>query len=184
MIITTGSLKFKKINSIKNSSLRPTPNKVRLAIFNILKHNLSMDKWMKKSHVLDAFAGTGIIGFEAISRGITNLTLVEKDKKNFSKLLQNIHNFNISNKVYALNEDFFNIQSLPYKYKLIYLDPPYYKDYINKAIEKILDINVLEKDSIIICETEKIFDFQSKEKKKIFFSRVYGAVKITFLLYS
>ena len=184
MIITTGSLKFRKINSVKNSNLRPTHNKVRQAVFNILKHRLSMDIWIQNSNILDAFAGTGIIGFEALSRGIEKLTFVEKDKKIFDAILQNAKTLNISNKVFALNEDFLNLQSLPYKYRLVYLDPPFYKNLINSSLEKILDIDILEKNSIIVCETEKIFDFQPKEKKNIFFSRVYGAVKLTFLLYS
>ena len=45
MIITTGTLKFKKIKALKNSTLRPTSNKVRQAIFNILRHKLKMDEW-------------------------------------------------------------------------------------------------------------------------------------------
>ena len=182
MIITTGSLKFRKINSTKNSSIRPTPNKVRQAIFNILKHKCKMDIWIKQSNILDAFAGTGMVGFEALSRGIANLTIIEKDKKNFGAILQNVKTLNISNKVLALNKDFFNVNSLPYKYRLVYLDPP--KNLINSSLEKVLDIDILEKNSVIVCETEKVFDFQPKEKKNIFFSRVYGAVKLTFLGYT
>ena len=184
MIITTGSLKFRKINSTKNSNIRPTPNKVRQAIFNILKHKFRMDIWIKQSNILDAFAGTGMVGFEALSRGIANLTIIEKDKKNFGAILQNLKTLNISNKVLALNEDFFNVNSLPYKYRLVYLDPPFYKNLINSSLEKVLDIDILEKNSVIVCETEKVFDFQPKEKRNIFFSRVYGAVKLTFLVYT
>ncbi len=184
MIITTGSLKFRKINSTKNSNIRPTPNKVRQAIFNILKHKFRMDIWIKQSNILDAFAGTGIVGFEALSRGIANLTIIEKDKKNFGTILQNVKTLNISNKVLALNKDFFNVNSLPYKYRLVYLDPPFYKNLINSSLEKVLDIDILEENSVIVCETEKVFDFQPKEKKNIFFSRVYGAVKLTFLVYT
>ena len=71
MIITAGSLKSKKIYSIKNRVLRPTLNKIRQAIFNILLHSLDLDKWKKESYMLDAFAGTGIVSFEAISRALS-----------------------------------------------------------------------------------------------------------------
>ena len=184
MIITTGSLKFKKISSIKNSNLRPTSNKVRQAIFNILKHKLDMDVWKKKSCMLDAFAGTGIVAFEAISRGFAKTTLIEKDKKNFKKLLENASNLNLSQQVNIINDDFLNIRNLPCKYKLVYLDPPYYKNIINQAVEKILDIKILDTNSIIVCETEGSFNFEDKIKKLKNFSKTYGSVKLTFIVYS
>tara|TARA_B100000029_G_scaffold509871_1_gene600002 strand:+ start:929 stop:1483 length:555 start_codon:yes stop_codon:yes gene_type:complete len=184
MIITTGTLKFKKICSIKNSNLRPTSNKVRQAIFNVLKHKLGMDAWKTKSRMLDAFAGTGIVSLEALSRGFSNTTLIEKDVKNFKKLEENVNNLNLTQKVNIINDDFFNIKNLPYKYKLVYLDPPYYKNFINLAIEKILDIKILEKNSIIICETEKSFNFENKIKNYANFSKIYGLSKLTFLEYT
>ena len=96
MKITSGSLKSKKINSVKNIILRPTSNKVRQAIFNILLHSLDLDKWKKESYMLDAFAGTGIVSFEAISRGIFHSTLIEKDLEIYNTLLDNIKNLNIN----------------------------------------------------------------------------------------
>ena len=83
MIITTGSLKFKKIKALKNSTLRPTSNKVRQAIFNILRHKLKMDEWKQTAFMLDAFAGTGAVSFEALSRGVSESTLIEKDFASF-----------------------------------------------------------------------------------------------------
>ena len=65
--------------TIKNKNLRPTSNKIRQAIFNVLTHKLDLDSWKEKSFMLDAFAGTGIVSFEAISRGLFSTTLVEKD---------------------------------------------------------------------------------------------------------
>ena len=184
MIITTGTLKYKRISAIKNNNLRPTSNKARQAIFNVLKHKLGMDAWKKKSCMLDAFAGTGIVAIEALSRGLANTTLIEKDIKNFKKLEENINNLNISQKVKLINDDFFNIKNFPYKYKLVYLDPPYYKNLINLALEKILDIKILEKNSIIICDTEKGFNFDDKIKNYANFSKTYGAAKLTFLEYT
>ena len=64
MIISTGSLKFKKVKSIKNTVLRPTSSKIREAIFNILIHKLELDKWKSEGYMLDAFAGTGIVSLK------------------------------------------------------------------------------------------------------------------------
>ena len=92
MIITAGSLKLKKIKSLNNVILRPTSNKIRQAIFNILIHSLDLENWKNKSYMLDAFAGTGIVSFEAISRGILHSTLVEKNMEIYDFLLNNIKN--------------------------------------------------------------------------------------------
>ena len=183
MIITTGSLKFKKIRFTKNSELRPTPIKVRQAVFNILKHKLGMDSWKKTSNMLDAFSGTGIVAFEAISRGIGNTTLIEKDTKSYKKLVENVNNLDIATSVTIINDDFLNIKKVPNKYKLVYLDPPYYKNIINDALEKIMDMKILNKNSFIICETEKSFNFHHKFKKYSNFSKTYGSVKLSFLKY-
>ena len=75
--------------------------------------------------MLDAFAGTGIVSFEAISRGIYHSTLIEKDMEIYDTLLDNIKNLNINNNTNTINENFFNLKSLPYKYNLVFLDPPY-----------------------------------------------------------
>ena len=183
MIITTGSLKFKKIKALKNSTLRPTSNKVRQAIFNILRHKLKMDEWKQTAFMLDAFAGTGAVSFEALSRGVSESTLIEKDFASFKNLSDNVGFLKVSQKVKIINDDFFNIRSLPHKYKLIYLDPPYYKKLIFPAIEKIYDINILDGNSIIVCETEKNYEFPHKLKKFTLFSKTYSTVKLTFLKY-
>ncbi|MBF96192.1 MAG: Ribosomal RNA small subunit methyltransferase D [Alphaproteobacteria bacterium MarineAlpha9_Bin4] len=183
MIISSGSLKFKKITTIKGKSLRPTSNKVRQAIFNILKHKLNMDKWKSQSFMLDAFAGTGIVAFEALSRGLLNATLIEKERKTFTHLVENVNNLGLSKRVNTINDNFLKIKNFSYKYKLIYLDPPYYKDIINQSLEKIMDMKLLEKKSIIICETEKNFNFDENKKKYIIFNKIYGVVKLTFFKY-
>ena len=108
MIITTGSLKFKKIKALKNSNSRPTSNKVRQALFNILRHKLKMDEWKQTAFMLDAFAGTGVVSFEAISRGVCESTLIEKDFTSFKNLKDNAGFLKVSQKVKIINEDFFN----------------------------------------------------------------------------
>ncbi len=182
MKITSGSLKSKKINSVKNIILRPTSNKVRQAIFNILIHSFKLETWKNKNYMLDAFAGTGIVSFEAISRGIFHSTLIEKDLEIYNTLLDNIKNLNINNNTYTIKENFFNLKSLPYKYKLVFLDPPYYKNLLNFAIELISDLKVLKKNSLLVCETEKKFQIKANFSKYIKSEKHYGAVKLLFLV--
>ena len=86
MIITTGIYKFKKIHTLKSHKLRPTSNKIRNAIFNILVNKYTMSSWSEKAHLLDAFAGSGIVAIEGLSRNINKVTLIEADSTVFEYL--------------------------------------------------------------------------------------------------
>ena len=80
--------------------------------------------------------------------------------------------------------DFLNIKNLAFKYKLVYLDPPYNKNIANAALDKIMDINILKKDSIIIIETEKNFIIKNSMQKYIIYTKLYGNIKLNFLRYT
>ena len=68
MKITTGIYNFKKIHTLKNHKLRPTSNKIRNAVFNILVNKYMMSNWSAKAHLLDAFSGSGIIDLHIIKK--------------------------------------------------------------------------------------------------------------------
>tara|TARA_E500000178_G_C16949377_1_gene720471 strand:+ start:666 stop:1220 length:555 start_codon:yes stop_codon:yes gene_type:complete len=181
MKISFGKYKFKKINSIKNKSLKPTSNKVREAIFNILINKYEWLRWGQRAHLLDAFSGSGIITFEAFSRQLNQATIVEHDIDIFNNLKKNILHLKLSSKITLINSDFFNLKLDKNNFNIIYLDPPYYNDYTNLAIQKILDENVLKKDSIIISETIKNYNYNKEFDKYISLKKVYGKTCITFL---
>ena len=86
MKITTGIYKFKKIHTLKNHKLRPTSNKIRNAVFNILVNKYIMNCWSSKAHLLDAFSGSGIVAIEGLSRNINKATLIESDSTIFENL--------------------------------------------------------------------------------------------------
>ena len=182
MIITAGSLKLKKVKSIKNILLRPTSNKIRQAIFNILIHKLEFNEWKNKNYMLDAFAGTGIVSFEALSRGVFHCTLIEKNIKIYNTILSNIKSLNINNSTHAINKNFFNLKKLPYKYKLIFLDPPYNEGLLDPAIEFIFDLKLLTKNAFLICETEKKSQLKPTLNKYIKYEKTYGSIKVIFLV--
>ena len=98
MKITTGIYKFKKIHTLKNNKLRPTSNKIRNAVFNILVNKYIMNSWSTKAHLLDAFSGSGIIAIEGLSRNINKATLIEADSTIFEKLKKNIEELDLKKK--------------------------------------------------------------------------------------
>ena len=181
MKITTGKYKFKEIKSIKNNKLRPTSNKIRNAVFNILVNRYELIKWAKDGHLLDAFSGTGIITLEGFSRNIAKATLIESDNLIFENLKENIKSFNILEKVSLINSDFFSIKLSKNEYSIVYLDPPYLSDYNNLAIKKILDEESLKKNAIIVSETRKNHKYTNDLCKHIKIIKQYGNTAITFL---
>jgi 16S rRNA (guanine966-N2)-methyltransferase len=159
MIITTGIYKFKKIHTLKGAKLRPTSNKIRNAVFNILANKYIMSSWSKKAHLLDAFSGSGIVAFEGLSRNINKVTMIEADSTIFQNLKKNIEVLDLKKKVKLINDDFFNTRLTKNEYFLVYLDPPYLKNFTNLAIKKILDEKALKKGAIIVSETNKNYKY-------------------------
>ena len=70
MVVTGGTFRSRKIVTINSNHLRPTSNKVRQSIFNVLVHKFNFNSWKADEAMLDAFAGSGAVTIEAISRGI------------------------------------------------------------------------------------------------------------------
>ena len=107
MKITTGIYRFKRINTLENPKLRPTSNKIRNAVFNILVNKYMMTSWSDKAHLLDAFSGSGIVSIEALSRNIKKATLIESDTLIFSNLKKNIKE--LENLRRGLREDIYSV---------------------------------------------------------------------------
>jgi len=151
LTIIKGKFKGKKIKVKK--SIRPTLSKQREALFNISQNKI------KNSYFLDLFAGSGIVGLEALSRGAKFVFFIEKDKKAAENIRENIVSLDVKkdSKVIALDV-FYALKRIKETFDIIYIDPPY-KLYSNKNfyfLEKILhslkDNKLLKKDSYIFVE--------------------------------
>ena len=180
MKITTGIYKFKKIHTLKSHKLRPTSNKIRNAVFNILVNKYMMSSWSTKAHLLDAFSGSGVVAIEGLSRNISKATLIEADSAIFENLQKNVEELNLKKKVNLINDDFFNTSLTKNKYFIVYLDPPYLKNFTNLAIKKILDEKALKKGGIIVSETDKNYAYNKYFNQYISTQKKYGNTLITF----
>ena len=180
MKITTGIYKFKKIYTLKSHKLRPTSNKIRNAVFNILVNKYMMTDWSSKAHLLDAFCGSGIITLEGLSRNIKKATSIENDSLIFKNLQRNVEELNLTKKIKLINDDFFNISLTRNEYLIVYLDPPYLKNFTNLAIKKILDEKALKKGAIIVSETDKNYKYDKYLNQYISTQKKYGNTLITF----
>ena len=144
--IIGGIYKGKKLDVLDLEGLRPTPDRIRETIFNLLS-----DK-VQAANVLDLFAGSGALGIEALSRGAKSVKLIKKDYDNYLNLKDTINTLNSKN-IQVLNLDALNfLNKTNNKFDLIFLDPPYKSDLLNKAMELINERNLLNKNAVLYVE--------------------------------
>ncbi len=165
MNITAGKYKNQKITAPDENITRPTLSKVRMAVFNTLQALIDFEK----SSFLDMFAGSGIMGLEALSRGFSKVTAIEKNTKVFKILEDNYKK--IGEKQNLIKGD--SLKSIPQEYfDVVYIDPPYYAGVYEQALD------VLPNCRIIILEHTTEINFSNYELIK---QKKYGDKFLTFL---
>ena len=150
--IIGGKWKGKKISFEINSKLRPTPDRAKEMIFNWLGNDL------RNYNCLDIFAGTGAMGLESLSRGAKKVDFIEKDvrasqilKKNLIDMTDRI-TFNIFNESY---ESWFKKNDSKFSYDLIFIDPPFEKNFIEKVFNFIEEKKIYRLNTVFYLEAEK-----------------------------
>ena len=165
MNITAGKYKNQKITAPDENITRPTLSKVRMAVFNTLQALIDFEN----SSFLDMFAGSGIMGLEALSRGFSKVTAIEKNTKVFKILEDNYKK--IGEKQNLIKGD--SLKSIPQEYfDVVYIDPPYYAGVYEQALD------VLPNCRIIILEHTTEINFSNYELIK---QKKYGDKFLTFL---
>lgn len=156
--IISGALKGRLINVPKSSLIRPTTDRVRETLFNILNNKISLEG----IKVLDLYAGSGSFGLECFSRGAGEIHFVEMNAVIYKNLEQNIASLNANDNctVYKISALKFSLLNNNSNYNLIFADPPFFKDDIYEVVENILSYKFLEEDGIMIIERS----IQTKQK--------------------
>tara|TARA_Y100000590_G_scaffold58933_1_gene62299 strand:- start:2754 stop:3323 length:570 start_codon:yes stop_codon:yes gene_type:complete len=184
MRIIAGQLKGTTIHMPKKGITRPLKDMVRESIFNLLNHSKNISLNLENSKILDLYAGSGSFGLECLSRGAENVFFVENELDTINILKKNIEKLKVEKKTKIFINDIFKIiesrSFYGHKFKVIFCDPPYKNDNINKLIQLIFDEDLLEKNGIIILHRNK----STKDKMSNFFEvleeRIYGLSKIIF----
>ena len=169
MRVISGKYKGKKIDGFDINGTRPTMDRVKESMFAMIQN------YLKEATILDLFAGSGALGIEALSNGSKECYFVDNNKIAIEIINKNTKEIN---NAIILKKDCF--EALEYfknnhiTFDIILLDPPYYKNLLNKVLDKIYEYELLNKDGIIVCEYEEeisCYYFLIKEKK-------YGFKKI------
>ena len=179
MRIIGGKYRGKKLFSPQNLNVRPTSDRAREAVFNILYSCLPMD-WSEYC-LLDLFAGTGAFSLEAISRGVNKVTMIDINpltlKKNASLFP------NEKDKIKIITADASRLGRSFQQYNLVFMDAPYNKGLSELALVSLVENNWLEKDAICVVETECKESLAYPHNFELIGERLYGIAKIRFLKY-
>ncbi len=174
MRISGGIFRGRLLKTIKGGNLRPTSDKVRQAVFNMLG-----TERMKSATVLDLFAGSGAYGIEALSRGVGRVYFVEQERHMCAILRENLSKLGIKGKCKIFNADAFDtirkFSAEKERFLLIFADPPYRKNLVKKLIELVDRSKILDKDGIVVIEHSKkeLPDEEYKALRRFIFRR-YG----------
>jgi 16S rRNA (guanine(966)-N(2))-methyltransferase RsmD len=146
MRIISGKYKGRVLKMPKG--IRPTQGLVRKALFDILGD-------IEGLSFLELFAGSGAVGFEAVSRGVADLTLVEYNRDCFLAIKKNIESLEL--KACSLcpiqaQEAIKDLYEDKRKFDIIFLDPPYYRDLAKKTLQTISDYDILAPNGFIVVQ--------------------------------
>ena len=181
--VISGSRKGFKLNAPKGLDTRPTQDRIKESLFNIIGN---IDD---NSVVLDLFSGTGAIGIEFLSRGAKKCCFVDDSQESIRTIKNNLVKTKFEEKSETYKNNVFNVINVLGRKKVgfdfIFMDPPYNRGYENKVLKTICDNNLLREDGLIIIEHGKGLPFEKTfyYLKKID-ERNYGDTTITFYTYN
>jgi len=149
MRIITGSARGKRLQTPSGLHTRPTTDRVKESVFNIVQWDLEGRK------VLDLFGGSGQLGLESLSRGAASCVIVDGDRNAQKAIEANIKNCGFERTCQLIKGDSFQFLQRQKKdsYHVIFLDPPYGGELLNRAIAEICRIDILTENGIMVCES-------------------------------
>lgn len=174
MRIISGCRRGHKLFEFEGRDVRPTTDRVKEAIFNLIQF------YVPGAQVLDMYAGSGALSFEALSRGAEHATLIDADRRSIDLIRKNIDSLRFNDICTVINRSCFDYaKDCKSGFDIIFLDPPYNKGLIEPTLECIIDNDLLNEDGIIVLESDNT-DFKSEtDGLEIVKQKKYGRSYIT-----
>lgn len=172
MRVITGSARGRRLLEPAGMDIRPTTDMVKEAVFNIIQFDI------EGRRVLDLFAGTGQLGIEALSRGAAEAVFCDASAKAVKLVRENLARCGFKARVEQ--GDSLALLGRLGRFDLVFLDPPYDTDLLEKSLEVIQNVDILNEGGIIVCESrrEKLLPELAPPYRKTL-SRRYGKVCLT-----
>ena len=174
MRVTSGTKKGTILSTKDDLSVRPTADKVKQSIFNMIQFSID------GRYVLDLFSGSAALGIEALSRGADFCTFVDTNTETAKK---NIDKVSFSEKSQIIKADYLSFleTGAHEKFSLVFLDPPYKKGYIDKALYVLSEKKLLTDDAILVLECDISESISIPECYNIKKEVTYGRIKVYLL---
>ena len=186
MRIISGKARGTKIQTIESENTRPTLDRVKESLFNIIQNKI------QGTNVLDLFSGSGALGIESLSRGANLAIFCDYNSEATKVIKQNLTKTKLQDKAIIYNEDYkkciIDLKKKKLKFDVIFLDPPYKLDLAVDSLKLIIENDLLNENAIIIIETDQkdrdkkeIQEIKDKYKVDIFDERKYGRANLIFV---
>jgi 16S rRNA (guanine966-N2)-methyltransferase len=184
MRVVGGRLKGRNLASPASRDIRPTADRLRESVFNILMH--AYDDPIRDARVLDLFAGTGALGIEAISRGAAFALFVDNGAEARALLRNNVEALGLGGVTKVFRRDAADLgPAHPVEpFSLVFLDPPYLKGLAEKALASLRDGGWLKPGALLVAEEAKAAKFSVPDGFEELERRLYDDTEFSFLRYA
>jgi 16S rRNA (guanine966-N2)-methyltransferase len=177
--IVSGKYRGRKLSSPKGKETRPTLEKTREIIFNTISSRYSLDHFV----AVDLFAGSGAMGFEALSRGAKSVIFVDISKSNCRLIQRNIDKLGVGNDCRIFNADaikWLEVNKWGEDPKMFFLDPPYQTKLGQQVFDLLGNTKYQINDSLLVLETDKDHALSFTDIFKIFRQKTVGKTRLDF----
>ncbi len=181
MRITSGYLKGRPLKVSQGQTTRPTSDKVRQALFNVMRSNTEWSG-LDDAVVLDAFAGSGALGIEALSNGAKCAYFYDKDIAALKAIRDNIKTMDLRNQCDVNKGSILNLD-LEMSFDLVFLDPPYGRGLAGEASMHLVQCGALSDDALIVVERDKEAPDPLEKEFELLSQKTYGRTIVEFYLY-
>jgi len=178
MRIITGAAKGTRLETLDGLDTRPTSERVKESVFSMLQFEL------EGRRVLDLFAGSGQMGLEALSRGASVCTFVEKNPDAMEIVKRNAKKTKLASKCKIINvdyKDFLRGAGKGEKFDIVFLDPPYTQKIIPDILDFLIKFDILAPNAKVVCESEDDTEYRVNGFEVLKHNK-YGRAYITVLV--
>jgi 16S rRNA (guanine966-N2)-methyltransferase len=183
MRVIAGRFRGRRLAVPEGGTVRPTADRVREALFNILAHGAGGGGAgvIAGATVLDAFAGSGALGIEALSRGAAHVTFLENDRAVLRVLRRNVDGLDAADRIDIFRVDAGHPPLAPRAHDLVLMDPPYNSGLAAPALAALADQTWLTADARVVIEVAAQEPFDPPDRFTVTDNRRYGAARLVFL---
>ncbi len=179
MRVISGSARGLKLNAPKGLATRPTTDRIKESLFNMIAFDLYGCRF------LDLFSGSGGIGIEALSRGASKAVLVDHAQESIKAITLNLEKARLAEKAEVLcmkvNDAIAMLGARNEIFDIIFMDPPYDKGFTDSTLYSILNAHILAPDALIIAEQSQQEDIPHAQELEVVRIKDYKITKMTFL---